>query len=316
MDYGRIDRARGIDFRLPPTDEATRSALARSGGRRPLDVLVSAPVWNVKDWIGSLYPADARARDLLPHYGRAFRAIELNVTHYRVPDERGLAQWIEQTPAGFRFCPKVPQEISHRDGLGAQPALARAFFAACATLARADRLGLPFLQLPPDFPPSSAGELDALARLAPPGLPLAVEFRHPAWFTDAGQLAPLGRERLERLGWDAVITDTAGRRDAAHASLTGPRVLVRYLSAVAPDAPAGELHPDDPARLRAWAERLVEWGRFGLEEAQFCLHDIEQRHTPALIALFARELARAGGPELARRALPPPPAPPAQASLF
>ncbi len=61
-----------------------------------------------------------------------------------------------------------------------------------------------------------------------------------------------------------VITDTAGRRDALHLSLTQPAVLVRFQG--------NDGHPTDAERLAHWADRLKIWRQGNLEEVYFFAH--------------------------------------------
>ena len=65
--------------------------------------------------------------------------------------------------------------------------------------------------------------LQAFLERFPRHLMLAVEFRHPGWFTPEGEagLIPV----LEASGVAAVITDVAGRRDVAHMHLSAPFTL-------------------------------------------------------------------------------------------
>ena len=58
------------------------------------------------------------------------------------------------------------------------------------------------------------------------------------------------------LGMGAVISDTAGRRDALHMRVTAPFVLVRF--------GGYEGHASDEARLTQWAQRIAEWKDQGL----------------------------------------------------
>lgn len=63
--------------------------------------------WSYPSWKPGFYPADAKPAEFLAHYAERLRAVELNTTGYRLPAEGQFERWAEQTPAGFRFAPKL-----------------------------------------------------------------------------------------------------------------------------------------------------------------------------------------------------------------
>jgi uncharacterized protein YecE (DUF72 family) len=215
--------------------------------------------------------------------------MELNVTHYRIPDAATVRRWADAVPDDFRFAPKVPQAASHEGDLGAAARFAEAVRGLGA------RLGCCFLQLPPGFGPAAADRLRALMG-ALAGPPLAVELRHPAWF-DRGALSRPAFELLEAHPAAAVITDAPGRRDVLHLSLPRPVAFVRFL-ATTDDAV-------DHRRLDAWVERLARWRAAGLRELYFWLHAPDNVGAPALVRAFRERFERATGQTL-RTAVPPP----------
>jgi uncharacterized protein YecE (DUF72 family) len=164
-------------------------------------------------------------------------------------------------PDGFRFCPKLPRDITLARDLDAVHGL---FARHAADLAAfGDRLGAVLLQFPDGFGPSRFPELERLLALPRPALSLAVEVRHPAWFRNPAfgeRLAGL----LESQGIAMVITDSPGRRDVVHMRLTAPWTYVRCNG-----WDGGEL---DRRRMDAWADRLAGWMGRGLREAWFIPH--------------------------------------------
>ena len=114
MEFGKVDASKlsEIDLSLPQDDARTWATLraARELRQRP-DLHVSlpafsprigvgAPVWGVKEWLGRVYPVGTQPKDFLTHYARQFNSIELNTTHYGIPDESTIARWRETTPNG------------------------------------------------------------------------------------------------------------------------------------------------------------------------------------------------------------------------
>jgi uncharacterized protein YecE (DUF72 family) len=217
--------------------------------------------------------------------------MELNVTHYRIPDEATVRRWRDSVPSDFRFAAKVPQSASHEGDLGA----AARFVESIRGLG--DRLGCIFLQLAPSFGPGSVAELGALMEVlrAPPSLPLAVELRHPRWFS-RGLLTPLAYDSLAGAGAAAVITDAPGRRDVLHVSLPLPVAFVRFLATTDDEV--------DRHRLDVWAERLARWRAAGLRELYIWLHAPDNIGSPALVTAFRERFERATGQPL-RTAIKP-----------
>lgn len=310
MDFGRLPSLAGVDFRLPPDAPATARVLARALPQDPGDgadaVLIGAPTFAHKEWVGAYYPAGTRETDFLHQYARQWPTLELNSTHYGLPSAATLVRWQAATPPGFRFCPKLPQRITHDLALSAVADPDVAEFGRWLAALGPERLGVPFAQLPPTFGPDA---LPALHRFLlyyneVVGGPLAVELRHPLWFS-----SPLAREEvfnlLEGLGVTAVISDVAGRRDVLHQRLTTPTAFVRLN--------AHGLDLTDYARADFWAERLADWLRTGLQRAYVFIHQKDPRHTPVLARYLAEQLAaRTGQPVAAPR----PVAGPVQGSLF
>ncbi len=314
MDFGRLPSLSGVDLLLPPDAPATARLLARAAppgpGRgvaeAPAAVWLGAPTFAHKEWIGTYYPAGTREPEYLRHYARQWSALELNSTHYGLPGPATVARWRALTPPSFKFCPKLPQRISHEMAL--RPVAdtdVRAFGAWLAALGP-ERVGVPFVQLPPTFGPN---DLPALQRFLVyykenVGGRLAVELRHPLWFA-----SPLAREEvfnlLEALDVVAVISDVAGRRDVLHQRLTAAVAFVRFNGHA--------LHPTDYARADAWAERLHDWRCAGLQAVYFFIHQKDPHHTAVLARYLATQLtARSGLPVAA----PVPVAGPVQGSLF
>jgi len=140
--------------------------------------------YSFPDWVGTVYPPGTRPSAFLPLYARLFDTVEINATYYRTPSPATFARMVEKTPAGFTFVVKVPRAMTHEPA-GFDRELAP-FREAIEPLATAGRLGGLLAQFPYAFTPSDAARRH-LARLARAfdEAPMAVEFRHDAWSTDA-----------------------------------------------------------------------------------------------------------------------------------
>ncbi len=265
-----------------------RSERASGSSASSLDsrVRVGCPVWAERAWLGRIYPLGTPPAEFLREYSRQFGMIELNTTHYRSPTPEAVVAWRDQTPPGFKFCPKWPQEISHHRQLVDCDPLVAMF---CDSISRlGDRLGTTFLQLPPEFAPNRLPNLARFLSRLPRGFPLCVEFRHSEWFEDHA-LIPAVLDLLERSGVGTVITEVAGRRDVAHLSITAQRVFIRFVG--------NELDPTDTSRIEDWIPRIRSWLESGLRELYFCAHEPDNVLAPDLAAIFIERmnaLANAG----------------------
>lgn len=281
MDFGKLEDISGINFSLSADHPFTSKALIKSTVSTPKSNLcfVGPPIWSNKDWVGKIYPTTAKEKDFLYHYTRQFNTIELNVTHYQIPSEATIQRWREAASPGFRFCPKWPQEISHERQLRGCEALSHAFTS--SVLGLGEHLGTTFLQLAPYFDSRQLRILEAFLKQLPPDFPIAVEFRHPDWFSNPS----LWQEvllMLHQMGVSTVMSDVAGRRDVLHMSLTTPTVVLRFVG--------NELHPTDFTRVDAWVQRLKNWYLQGLQTAYIFVHCGENINAPELTKYWIEQL--------------------------
>jgi uncharacterized protein YecE (DUF72 family) len=202
-----------------------------------MNVLTGTSGFSYKEWRGSFYPDKLPEAKMLAFYAEKLGAVEINHTFRRMPSPELLGKWAAQTPAGFRFALKSPQQITHmRKLVDVGDAVARLAETA-GTLG--DRLGPILFQLPP-FLRKDLGVLEAfLSTLAPlpTRLRAALEFRHESWLADDTY------EVLHRHGAALCIADSE--------EFATPFVATAgwgYLRLRRQDY--------DEAALRGWAERL------------------------------------------------------------
>ena len=266
-----------IDFTLPAFTQAL--AAPDASAQRKLQIYLGAPVWNWPEWAGTVYPVGSPARDHLKHYSRKFNTVELNSTFYGIPEVQTIRKWAESVAPGFKFAPKWPQMISHSGALGTiQKAV---LFFSDRLLEFGETLGLSFLQLPQGFSFSELKSLERFLDFVPEQVPLSVEFRHPSWFENH-QLKPQASQLLHSRRVSIVITDTAGRRDAVHLSVSGPSALIRFLG--------NELHSTDFDRVDAWIDRLQAGFAETLQSLYLIVHQPGTTHVPELVGYIARAL--------------------------
>lgn len=276
-------------------------------------------VWSFKGWIGEFFPPQSRAGDFLRLYSQRLTAVEGNTTFYAVPDSKTVARWREETPVGFKFCLKLPRDLTHQRLL--QPAIdgAARFLGLMQDLD--DRLGPIFAQLPPSYGPSLFDDLTAFLQAWPRHqAPLALEVRHLDWFQEphASRL----NDCLTQLGVGRVLLDTRpiyeGVDDPQIGSerrkpklplqpvVTAPFSLVRFIS-----------HPDrafNRQYLEEWGRHVAQWLQQGTH-VYFFMHCPAEVHSPGTARMFQEMLEQSGEP------VPPLPwntlaTPPRQLSLF
>lgn len=144
-------------------------------------IWVGTSGYNYPEWKGSFYPKDLPAAKMLPYYAARFPTVEINYTFYRMPNEKLVAGWAEQTPQPYRLTLKAPRRITHDARLKNAGDLAQGFCRVAGTLG--DKLGALLFQLPPNLK-KDAALLDAFLDEIPPRLCAAFEFRNPSWFDD------------------------------------------------------------------------------------------------------------------------------------
>jgi len=190
-----------------------------------LPYFLGCPSWSENAWREYLYPAEARPNDFLRLYSQVFNAVEGNTTFYARPAPGTVQRWAEIMPEHFRFTAKFPGDISHGGDLREQLSAAETFVQLLSPLGQ--RVSPLWLQLPASFAPQRlaelAGFIDGLER------PLAVEVRHPEFFTKGDaerRLNRLLRERgVERICLDprALFSCTSLRPPCCTRSRRSPR---------------------------------------------------------------------------------------------
>lgn len=277
MEFGKVENIEEVHFELPQDDPANASVFKSLDPSEPF-VYIGCTGWSMKEWLGKIYPSGAKPADFLKFYTRQFNTIELNTTHYRIPDFATIEKWRTEAESDFKYCPKLPQTISHSRDLGDGGENLMAF---CASIQRLEeKLGCCFLQLPPYFGPERLPVLERFFQHFPNHIPLALELRHEGWFDKRENLDAVFT-LMERYKIAPVITDVAGRRDVLHMRLSCDTVLVRFVG--------NNLHPTDFERLDQWVERLEAWVKQGLREVYFFCHEPDNLLAPDLsVYLFSK----------------------------
>lgn len=176
------------------------------------EILVGTSGWSYDDWVGPFFPRSVPRERWLQVYGESFPTVEVNFTHYRIPESQQIASITERMEkAGLRSAIyKTPRSVTHEaipevdlDTIDDQMS---AFLGALGPAAEADLLAGILVQFSHRAGPEVV--LPALGRLEGLGLPapMFVEVRH-AGFNEDRHYDAL-RKRAEGTGGAVVATDS------------------------------------------------------------------------------------------------------------
>jgi uncharacterized protein YecE (DUF72 family) len=279
MKFGKLPDISNVDFRLPEDPTGTTELLTGLPERLATPKLyVGCTGWSMKEWNGKVYPEKTKAKDYLKYYAQQFNTIELNTTHYRIPNLSTIEKWYQESSSDFRFCPKIPQVISHSNDLGYGGGRVLEFAEAIQGLK--EKLGHCFMQLPPYFGIDRLPVLQNFMEHWPNHIPLSIEFRHESWFKTSEQWGSATKS-LEQYKMATVITDVAGRRDVLHMRLTSDTAVIRFVG--------NGLVNSDYTRIDAWIQRLGNWFNQGLRLVYFFPHEPDNILAPELAKYFVEQ---------------------------
>lgn len=210
-----------------------------------MTVWIGTSGWQYRHWRGRFYPPRLPQRAWLDWYAERFATVEVNATFYRLPRAATLEEWRRRLPPDFVMAVKASRYLTHIRRLRDPEEPVRRLMEVAEALG--PRLGPVLLQLPPNMsadPPRLARTLDQFPR----GVRVAVEPRHPSWFT------PEVYELLERRDAALCMADRPGwRPDPVRTAGWG--YLRLHEGRATPRPCYGR------AALASWARRIAE--RFG-----------------------------------------------------
>jgi uncharacterized protein YecE (DUF72 family) len=138
--------------------------------------------WSYDFWVGNFFPPDTESKDFLVEYSKHFSTVEINSTFYRIPYERTVKKWKDQTPPSFLFSAKFPQRITHEKMLRASTKDLEFFMKNITLLG--DKLGPLLLQFPYSFKSEEFDVLKDFFSILPKGHRYVVEVRHKSWLEE------------------------------------------------------------------------------------------------------------------------------------
>ena len=256
-------------------------------------------MWADRRWVGTLFPAATRPGEELAAYATWCTAVEGNTTFYALPDDASVARWTEQTPEDFRFCFKLPRDITHDRRLRNVDPLLREFLDRLSPLG--PRLGPTWIQLPPSFGPEDLPVLDTFLAGLPSDWTWGVEVRNRAFEADGPAERALN-DLLHQRGVERVIIDTravfAGPRETPaeiEAFERKPRLRVRPV-ALGPNPVVRFIgqtdHAANPPFWEPWVAKVAQWVTEGRRPIVF-IHTPDNARAPQHAREFHRDVAAA-----------------------
>lgn len=283
MEFGKVEHIDEVDFTLPKDHSLSNQTFTELSAQTKPKIYIGCPVWADKGYVGRVFPKGTQAKNYLREYCKQFNSIEVNATHYRIPEQKTIENWKEAASQGFKFCPKFPQIISHRNDFDEKEEWVDLFLSSVYQLD--EFLGTSFIQFPPFFKTDKINKLDRFLAKLPEDLSFAVELRHESWFEND----TIKKELFDLLKGHKVIpviTDTSGRRDVIHQMVTSSQVFIRFTG--------NNLHPTDYKRVEDWCERIIDWLSKGVKEVYFFVHE-PKKYLCADIATYMVQLLNKEG---------------------
>ncbi len=275
MEFGALtlSKLNKVSFALPPDPVGNAILMKKQKAGSP-KLFLGCAKWGRKEWVGKIYPADAKEKDFLRYYAQHYGSIELNATHYKMYSADQLLVWgVEVQNPGFKFCPKAHRGMCFLKDSPNKQGLTNDYIS--NVLALGKQLGPVFITHDEKLKWDDTAEKQFFAYLEtlPRDMVFFVEERWPGFFADK-KLQSRYYVKLRELGIGAVITDTAGRRDVLHMRLTIPKTFIRFVG--------NSLHSTDYIRIDQWAKRIKHWLDSGIEEIYFFMHMHNEAKSPEL----------------------------------
>ncbi|WP_071394704.1 DUF72 domain-containing protein [Bacillus tuaregi] len=159
----------------------------------------------------SLYRDGIRQRDKLAQYSSHFPIVEVDSSFYAISPLRNVEKWVSETPENFRFVVKAYQGMTkHRRGkdipFTSVTEMFDAFKASLKPYQETNKLAMVLFQFPPWFHcrKENVAYIRSCRKMME-DIPVALEFRHQSWYSDAYREGTLRFMKEE--GWIHSIAD-------------------------------------------------------------------------------------------------------------
>lgn len=223
----------------------------------------------------SLYESETQASKL-ESYSSHFPIVECDSSFYAILPEKNYVNWAKETPDNFQFIVKAYQGLTgHLRGKSNFKNIGEmfdAFQASIGPMLQSGKCAVILFQYPPWFD-CTRKNIDRLryTKEKMKGIPVALEFRNPSWFSAGMKEKTL--EFAEKEGWIHTVCDEPQTETGSIPIISaawGDRVLVRMHGRNT----AGWLnHGPNWRKLRC----LYRYNRAELEEWKSRLIDLERK---------------------------------------
>jgi uncharacterized protein YecE (DUF72 family) len=231
----------------------------------PPNVYVGTSSWSSADWCGRFYPQSIAPAEMIAHYSRQLRTVEIDVTWHMMPTRNMVEAWKARTPDGFIFSAKVPKIITHEKYLENCAAELKQYISVMALLG--EKLGPMILQFPYVAKGKDAREyqtgaeflsrLRMFAPLLPRDFKWGIEIRNARWI--GPELLEILRCREISLVFiDYYTMDSLPKLAHRREVFTAPFVYIRFLGNHKEMDAAVKKARDDGRRERDWEDLIVD----------------------------------------------------------
>lgn len=171
-----------------------------------MTILIGTAGWSIPRQVADAFPNEGSS---LQRYAARFLAAEINSSFHRSHRLDTWARWRDSVPDEFRFCVKLPREITHTKKLVGCSGELGGFLEQAHTLG--DKLAVLLVQLPPKLAFDDACAQDFFTDLhARSEAAIVCEPRHASWFTrEVNDL--LACLRVGRVAADPSLCEAAAR---------------------------------------------------------------------------------------------------------
>jgi uncharacterized protein YecE (DUF72 family) len=207
-------------------------------------VRIGCSGWSYQHWREDLYSGEPPSK-WLRLYAARFRTVEINSTFYRLASKKGVAAWVEQTPADFVFAVKASRYLTHVKRLQIMKAGVARFYEPLEELIASGKLGPTLWQFPENLHRDDELLASALKKL--PRRRHCFEFRHPSWFC---------RETYDLLRKHrvALVIGDHPERPFQTRELTADWTYIRFHY-----GSRGRDGNYSKSELQTWARRIASW---------------------------------------------------------
>ncbi|KZN14986.1 DUF72 domain-containing protein [Marinomonas sp. TW1] len=268
-----------------------------------MTVLYGMAQWQHPAWIDWLYSSAVPGGERLAEYAKVFSSVEVGSTFYAPVADEQLMRWYRQVGAEFRFCFKVPQQISHASAQRPWQAVRDDWMAFQKTLVPLiAKLGPTMLQLPGRLAAERLPYILALMDEWQLSTPLSVEVRHLDFF-DKGEhemifMKALSERQVDRVVMDSrpVFSTPAYNESLVEAQQKKPRVPCHPIATATAPVVRYIGHPDlqrNHVWLDQWAVKIKQWLELGLCPIVF-VHSSDNIAAPTLASWLDDKLVANG----------------------